>query len=337
MKKARYYKPLQDSKALCELCPHLCKIAEGKTGICKVRKNEEGTLYSANYGRICSMHTDPIEKKPLYHFFPGRNILSAGSIGCNLRCRFCQNWEISQSDVEDFSLTGIVSPGEIVSKAKSQQDNIGIAYTYNEPTVWYEFMYDTAVQAHEEGLKNVMVTNGFITPEPLRDLIPFMDAFNVDLKGFSDSFYRSFTSSKLEPVLDSLKTIREEGRHLEVTHLLIPETNDDIALFEKMIRWIVQNLGRETVLHLSRYFPSYRMSTGPTPVATLREFYESARQELDYVYIGNVIDSEGQNTECRKCGSAVIQRMRYMTKLTGLNENGTCSHCGEQIISENAI
>jgi pyruvate formate lyase activating enzyme len=234
VKEASFYSA-DNGKIRCTLCPHNCIIHEGKRGICRVRKNDGGKLYSENFGQICSMNFDPIEKKPLYHFYPGSIIFSAGSLGCNLHCKFCQNWEISQTGIEEFGNLRTVAPEELINKALSRENNIGIAYTYNEPTVWYEFMIETAKLAQKEGLKNVMVTNGFINPEPLEELFPYMDAFSVDLKAFSNDFYKTVTSSRLDPVLTALKNIRNSGRHLEITNLVITDLNDNEKEFTEMI------------------------------------------------------------------------------------------------------
>ena len=332
MKEASFYKNL-NGKVQCSLCPHNCIISEGKFGSCKVRKNEKGKLYSVNYERVCSLHFDPIEKKPLYHFYPGKTIYSVGSVGCNLHCKFCQNWEISQSGVEEFGYLKKVSHQEIVNQAKNRQDNFGIAYTYNEPTVWYEYMYDIAVIASEQGLKNVMVTNGFINPEPLEKLLPYMDAFSVDLKAFNEDFYKKFTSSRLEPVLDTLKKIKQSGKHFEITNLVITDTNDKTKEFKQMVNWISNKLGEDTVLHISRYFPTYKMTKEPTSPKTLQRFYDIASEKLNYVYLGNVRSGEGQDTYCKKCNRKVISRSGYYTETVGLDSLGNCIKCKQPIIS----
>ncbi len=291
MKEASFYTS-ENGLISCNLCPHNCTIHDGKRGICRVRKNENGRLISESYGQICSMNFDPIEKKPLYHFFPGRIIFSAGSLGCNLHCKFCQNWEISQSGIEDFGNLRMASPPELINKALSRNNNIGIAYTYNEPTVWFEFMLETAKLAQKEGLKNVMVTNGFINQEPLEELFPYMDAFSVDLKAFNEEFYKTITASRLEPVLAALKMIRKSGRHLEITNLVITGTNDDEKEFTEMVNWIATELGRETVFHISRYFPMFKMDKETTSHEKLKNLYDIAREKLDYVYLGNLRTNE---------------------------------------------
>ncbi len=326
----RYYITEEGQAIRCNLCPHNCLLKNGQSGICRVRKNRDGVLLSENYGKVCSLHLDPIEKKPLYHYYPGRNILSVGTVGCNLHCRFCQNWEISQTNVKDYPYLQEYSPASIVDMATAEAGNLGIAYTYNEPTVWYEFMKDIADKANDEGLKNVVVTNGFINPEPLKELIPVIHAFSVDLKAFTEAFYKQLTSSSLAPVLESLKTIRASGRHFEITNLLIPDENDNEKDFRKMMEWINKELGPDTVLHISRFFPTYKLTHNATPESLLKKFYEIAREYLHYVYLGNVSSDKGRDTNCPKCGHLLISRSGYHTRLAGL-EGNKCRECGEAI------
>lgn len=332
MKEAAYYKTEGD-RIRCSLCPHFCLIGEGKRGICGVRKNIGGKLYSENWGQVSSLNFDPIEKKPLYHFYPGRIIFSVGSIGCNLHCKFCQNWEISQTSCEDFDYLRQAKPEELLQHALNRDENIGIAFTYNEPAIWFEFMLDTAKLAKERGLKNVMVSNGFITPEPLAELIEVTDAFSIDLKAFTEGFYKNVTGSHLEPVLEALKQIRKSGRHLEITNLIIPNQNDDPADFISMIDWIEKELGPDTVLHISRYYPTYKMNEPATGTDIMEEFYKIATAKLQYVYLGNIRSNEGQHTFCPNCKSTLILREGYFTKITGLSPEGTCKHCNHPILN----
>lgn len=336
MKEAIYYKKSDNKTVVCELCPHFCKIQEGKTGNCKVRKNKDGNLYAETYQWLSAVHYDPIEKKPLYHFRPGRSVLSIGSVGCNLHCKFCQNSGISQSSVyqyQDFLSNYTVD--SVVETAMQHAGNIGIAYTYNEPTVYYEFMYDIAIAAKEKGLDNVVVTNGFINPEPLEKLTDYVDAFAVDLKGFNDNFYSRYTGSQLEPVKEALKIIRSKNKHIEITNLVIPTLNDDEDEFEQMLDWIVKELGENTVLHLSKYFPYYKMDLPPTPLETLLTLFEHARKRLNYVYLGNVgFVDKGRNTHCHKCNHLLITRNGYATEVQGLDGNGNCEKCGTKIMTE---
>lgn len=332
MKEALYYEELDRYLIRCDLCSHNCIIGDGKTGICKVRKNYQGQLIAESYGKISSVGFDPIEKKPLYHFYPGSIIFSIGSFGCNLRCRFCQNWEISQNFQNNNNFQKKYLPDDLIKMASEKNANIGIAYTYNEPIVWYEFMFDIAVKAKKRNFKNVVVTNGFINRKPLLEILPYIDAFNVDLKAFSEDFYKNQTFSKLEPVKENLKIIKKNGKHLEITNLIITGLNDNRNRFENMVKWISDELGENTVLHLSRYFPSYKMSVSPTPVETMHDLYDLAKEHLNYVYIGNMSSSNGQDTYCNNCNFKVIDRNRYDTWISGLDKNGKCKKCGHKIL-----
>lgn len=331
MKEALFYEKLEDEKVQCKLCPHLCILNEGLSGNCRVRTNKNGQLYSENYGKISGFHADPIEKKPLYHFFPGKKILSIGSVGCNLHCKFCQNYDISQSGIKDI-ITKELSPDSIVNDAMRMEDNIGIAYTYNEPLVFYEFMRDTALLAKQYKLKNVMVTNGYFEPEPLEKMLIFIDAFSLDLKAFTENFYKKMTLSGLEPVKRSLKTISRSKSFLEVTNLIIPGENDHIETFKEMIKWYAGELGENTVLHLSRYFPRYKLATPPTPTSKILELYNIASEHLNYVYLGNMITNKGSNTICPKCNKTLIEREAYHTKIIGLTKDGKCQNCSHSVI-----
>jgi pyruvate formate lyase activating enzyme len=330
---ALYYTKLENKKVKCRLCPHECEINDTKYGVCKVRVNRGGELFTENYGIVSSMGFDPIEKKPLYHFFPGSEILSIGSIGCNLQCDFCQNWQISQTSKSDFKrANNRYAYSEIVQLALSKKNNIGVAYTYNEPTVFFEFMLEIAIAAREEGLKNVMVTNGFINKEPLSKLNQFIDAYNVDLKAFIDDFYIKFTKSQLEPVKKTLVNIAKAGKHLEITNLVIPGLNDNSEKFKEMVKWINENTGEKTVLHISRYYPSYKFKKEPTSVEKMLQLYEIAKKQLKHVYLGNLLLSEGSNTYCPVCNELIIERSGYNTRLVALNKNGRCSSCGNHVI-----
>ena len=334
MKEALFYSRLPDNKVKCELCPHLCVLNNGSIGNCRVRRNVDGVLMSENYGKISGYHLDPIEKKPLYNFYPGKYVLSIGSYGCNMHCRFCQNYEISQCSA-DTGRSLELSPDSIVNDAMRKKENIGIAYTYNEPLVFYEFMRDTALLAKQQGLKNVMVTNGFFNPFPLDKLTVLMDAFSVDLKAFTNEFYKKYTYSEIREVKESLIAIRKSGKHLEITNLIIPELNDNTPMFSEMIFWIKNELGKETILHLSRYFPRYKISIPPTPEKKLEEFYSIAKKELDFVYIGNMAGKKGQNTYCPSCNELLISRNGYFVNKQGLRDDGTCSQCHTRVIEFN--
>ena len=328
MKPALFYRKLDNNKVECQLCPHECILEDGKLGICGVRRNHDGILVNETYERVAAIHYDPIEKKPLYHFYPGSVILSIGGIGCNLSCAFCQNCDISQTDVDSYSWFRHYSVEEIVNMANDRPENIGLSFTYNEPTIHYEFMFDIAKAARARGMKTTMVSNGYINPEPLKQLLRYMDAFNIDLKAFDNKFYRIHTKATLEPVLNTLKMIREYNRHLEITNLIIPTLNDDPDQFRKMINWICNELGESTVLHLSRYFPHYKMTIPSTPVSTLEKCYEIAREKLHYVYVGNVAGTKGQQTLCPECGNLLIDRLGYSTRITGISPDSKCKGCG---------
>lgn len=334
MKEASFYRKDVNGKVQCLLCSHLCILDDKKTGICKVRTNIGGTLIAENYGLLTSVHLDPIEKKPLYHFHPGEKILSIGSAGCNMHCSFCQNFEISQTGIKDLSNLTDINPSQMLGMAKSTSKNIGIAYTYNEPAIFYEYMIETAKLIHEEGLKNVMVTNGFIREKPLLELIPFIDAFNVDLKAFTNNFYQKQTHSQLKPVKEALQLILNHHKHLEITNLVIPQLNDNEKDFTSMVSWIANELGKETILHLSKYFPQYKSTQSPTADNTLLALFNIAKQYLHYVYLGNVADLQtGTDTFCSACGDLVIKRSFYNVTVAGLNSAGSCKNCGNQIIT----
>lgn len=331
MHEALYHTTESEGKVRCNLCPHNCLVSSGKKGICKVRYNQNGKLYTGVYGRIAASHSDPIEKKPLYHFFPGREILSVGTTGCNLRCMFCQNFSLSQCETPDFVKHYEISPRELVDFALEVPGNIGIAYTYNEPTVFYEMILETGELAKIAGLKNVIISNGFINREPLEQLLPFIDAFNIDLKAFNDGFYRKITGGRLLPVLETLKTIYKAGKHLEITLLVIPSLNDSEMEFTEMLDWIVNELSPEVPLHLSRYFPAWKMELPPTPAETLQNLAKLASEKLYYVYTGNVAENNYSDTKCPDCHNLLIERLRYNTRIVGLTVNGNCNSCGTQI------
>ena len=332
MKEALFYEKLTNNKVKCTLCPHNCIIDDGKRGICRVRINKNGILYSEVYDKISSINNDPIEKKPLYHFFPGRDILSVGSVGCNLQCKFCQNWEISQTSVSDYHYIRNFNADEIVQLVLRGKNNIGIAYTYNEPIVWFEFMLEIAKIAKKKNLKNVMVTNAYINREPLEIILPYIDAYSIDLKSFADDFYKKITLSDLQPVKDNIKFLSKNNKHIELTNLVIPTLNDDVEIFEDMVKWIADELGKNTVFHISRYFPTYKLKIEPTPVDKLLELFEIAKKHLNYVYLGNVSISDGENTICDNCGKTVITRQRYFVQTDGIDKDGKCKYCEKKIV-----
>jgi len=288
------------------------------------------------YNQVSALHIDPIEKKPLYHFYPSQNILSIGNVGCNLSCKFCQNWEIAHCDPLAERAMAAVSTGKVVEEALGLPDNMGIAYTYNEPVVWYEYMYDIAagIKAQNKDKQNVVVTNGFINPEPLEDLFKFTDAFSVDLKAFTDKFYKKLTKSSLNPILEALKLIHRAGKHLEVTNLLIPGYNDDADDFRRMLDWIAENLDENVPLHISRFHPAYKMTnTPPTSPKKLREFYKIAASYMHYVFLGNISIEGTSDTYCKSCGKPLIRRSFFQTDISGLDAQGKCKYCGEKNIA----
>lgn len=281
---ALYYKKENDRTVQCQLCPHHCHIQDGKTGFCRTRKNEDGTLLALNYGQCTALALDPIEKKPLYHFHPGSQILSAGSWGCNLTCSFCQNWHISQGSPPWQEL----SPWRAAELACNLQErgNIGLAYTYNEPSVTYEWIYETAPLIHEAGLYNVMVTNGYIEETPLQSLLPYIDAWNIDLKSWNDDFYRQICRGTISPVLRTIEKAAAVS-HVEITCLILPGINDSPDDMDSLASWLA-SIRPDIPLHITRYFPRYHCTLPPTPVETLKTLQQTAGQYMFHVHIGNV-------------------------------------------------
>ncbi len=327
--KALYWKNLGNGTVQCELCPHRCTLSMGQRGICKARKNISGSLVTLVYGKAVALNLDPIEKKPLFHVLPGAKSLSIATAGCNMNCNFCQNWEISQSSPEEAVSFNL--PPEQVIKTAQQYNAETIAFTYTEPTVYYEYMLETAKQARKAGLKTLLISCGYINEAPLRELAKYLDAANIDLKGFSDTFYGTYTTAKLAPVLATLKILKEEKVFTEITNLVIPAANDSEKELRELCRWIKQNLGAETPLHFSRFFPKYKLlNRAPTPPDTLNKAHQIARSEgLKYVYVGN-IDTAYEDTLCPKCGKKLIDREGFQIKNLLLKE-GRCPFCGTSI------
>ncbi|MCX7953620.1 MAG: AmmeMemoRadiSam system radical SAM enzyme [Bacteroidales bacterium] len=324
-KEAKHWEKVREGVVKCKLCPHECILKNGDIGICKARKNINGTLYALTYNKPVSINIDPIEKKPLYHFFPTTNIFSIGTAGCNFSCLNCQNWQISQFsplEIKSYNYT----PEEIVDLA-IKNNCPSIAFTYNEPIIFYEYMYDIAVLAKKKGLKTVIVSNGYINEKPLLELIPYIDAANIDLKNFSDSIYRSLNGGTLHPVLNTLKLLKKHNVWLEITNLIVPTYTDDLKMIEEMAKWLVNNGFSTTPLHFSRFFPAYKLtSLYPTPLETIKKAVEIAKKAgIRYVYEGNILQKE--NTVCPKCGFTLIERYGYNVKITGLKD-GKCAKCG---------
>jgi pyruvate formate lyase activating enzyme len=323
MFKALFWHKRDDDSIQCDLCPHRCVIREGKAGVCKARRVENGVLWADGYGRVSAVNVDPIEKKPLYHFFPGSSIFSIGSWGCNFTCRFCQNWSISQ----DFKRVGrVFRPDEIVSAALAEH-SIGIAYTYNEPLINAEFVRDCSELAAKHELVNVLVTNGFIEKGPAETVLSFIDALNIDIKSMDDEFYRTQCGGSLGPVLQFAVQARKAGKHLEITNLLIPGLNDTEDHVERLSSWIASNLGRQTPLHLSAYHPDFKMNIPSTALNILDRAHAVCAKTLDYVYIGNSASLAGANTMCPACGSVLVSRRGYSTEVIGINGKA-CAKCG---------
>jgi len=331
MKEAMLYEKLEDNRVRCNLCAHRCNIAEGKLGICQVRENKGGTLYSLVYGKVVSQNVDPVEKKPLFNFYPGTTAFSVATVGCNFHCDFCQNWEISQMPREEHRIVGQEVPPEALVAAAKRYGCRSIAYTYTEPTVFTEYAYDTAKLAREEEIANIYVTNGYMTEEMLDAFYPYMDAANVDLKG-DDEFYRKLCGARLQPVLDSLKKMKEQNVWVEVTTLVIPAWNDSEEVLKQIAGFIAQELGVEVPWHVSRFYPHYKLvDKPPTPVSTLHRAREIGLEAgLRYVYEGNVPGSEGEHTYCYNCGKRLIGRYGY-TILENHIRDGKCASCGAEI------
>jgi len=334
MKIADFWKKCagETSDVQCDLCPHNCIIKNGKKGFCGVRQNIDGKLFALNYFLASSSNLDPIEKKPLYHFLPGSSIYSLGTYGCNFSCKFCQNYSISK----EFPASRLGAPNftkeeiiEILKRGAHEKSFAGLAYTYNEPTIWAETILELAPEVKKLGLKNVFVTNGFISPKPLETFLEFGDAFNIDLKSFNGNFYKNICGGSLKPVLETIKTVSEKA-HLELTTLVIPGLNDSKEDFENLREWIVDNAGENVPVHLSKYYPTYKLNLPGTPIGTLNKARDILRKKINYVYIGNV--GGEQNTYCPKCGELLIRRTGYSTEMLSLDADGKCEKCGLAVI-----
>jgi len=331
LKEAMLYRSLDGQRLVCDLCNHRCEIVPGKFGICGVRQNIEGKLFSHVYGELIAAHVDPIEKKPLYHYLPGSTAFSVATIGCNFRCPFCQNWQISQKSKQkgDAGSSESFSPAEVVRAAKNQGCQ-SISYTYTEPTVFFEFALDTAKLAKKEGLGNSFVTNGYMTPEALETINPYLDACNVDLKSFSDRFYQEMCKAHLEPVCTSIRLMKTLGIWVEITTLIIPGQNDSDEELTEIARFIV-DVDPDIPWHISRFHPDYNFTeTSATPVETLRKAYSIGKKAgLRYIYIGNVL-GESEDTRCPNCGQPLIQRTGFYIKKNKIVDE-KCSLCGYPI------
>jgi pyruvate formate lyase activating enzyme len=331
IREAMYYEKLPGNEVECQLCFRECLIAEGERGECTNRINRAGELYSIVYNYPSAIQIDPIEKEPQYHNLPGTEILCLGTAGCNFRCRFCQNWHLSQRRFEEMEAAYCLSPQEVVEEA-IKRGIPTISFTYNEPTTFYEYVYDIARLAKQRGLNILWHSNGAMNPEPLRELLRYTDAVTVDLKGFTEKFYKKTSEAELKPVLRTLKIIKEEGVWLEIVNLVVPTLNDDIRDIWRMCEWIRENLGPEVPLHFSRFHPAYRLTDLPaTPIATLERAYETARSAgMEYVTIGNVPGHRLNSTFCPQCDRPLIKRMHFQVLENNI-ENGQCRFCGKPI------
>ncbi|MDD1677141.1 MAG: AmmeMemoRadiSam system radical SAM enzyme [Methanomicrobiales archaeon] len=326
MHEALQFTRIENGGVKCSLCAHRCTINDGKRGICGVRMNVGGTLFAGTYGKISAEAVDPIEKKPLFHYLPGSLSYSLGTVGCNFRCEHCQNYHISKAGIEGSSLMEL-SPEEGVARALDSGSR-SISWTYNEPAIWHEYPLAMGTLARKHGLGTVYVTNGYVTEEALRELAPMLTAYRVDLKAFSDDFYRKVCGGHLQPVLDSTVLARELGMHIETVTLVIPGLNDAMHEIEALIRWVVENLGPDTPMHFSRFHPDYKMRDRPaTPVAVLEKIYRRARElGVRFPYLGNVPGNKYENTYCPECGALLIERSGYATFFRALAGN-VCSRC----------
>jgi pyruvate formate lyase activating enzyme len=329
MKQALLYEK-EDTIVTCKLCAHNCRLKEGRVGVCGVRKNINGELYSLNYDKVCATHADPIEKKPLYHFLPATTSYSVATMGCNFKCRFCQNDSLSVVETEAGIYGEAISPEELVRKAL-RYNSESIAYTYSEPTIYFELMLETAKLAKQEGIKNIMVTNGYMSREAFEMIAPWLDGANIDLKAFSEDFYKELCSARLAPVLDTIKVMKAHGIWVELTTLLIPGLNTDAGEIKELISFIL-SVDANIPWHVSRFFPHHRLQdVSPTPTSSIYDALHMGREMgLQFVYAGNVGGEQFAHTRCPACDTVLIKRSGYSTQILNLS-NGTCSHCNQPI------
>lgn len=333
MKEALLYEKLAHEMVHCHLCPHSCIIPEGKTGFCGVRKNVQGTLFALTYGKVVSIAIDPIEKKPLNHFYPGASAFSIGTFGCNMRCLHCCNWEISHHAAAelDDGLLHDLTPAEAVALTIARGCEV-LAWTYNEPSIWFEYILDCAKEAREKGVQTAMVTSGMINPPALKTLLNYIDAYRLDIKGFTEEFYERLTGTPvLKYVLENARIAYEAGVHLEIVTNVIPNWNDSDEQFNELSKWIVENLDADIPWHVTRYYPEHKMTEPQTPTRTLERAKEIGHKNgLNYIYVGNIPGHRGQNTSCPQCSKVLIDRVGF-----GIGENhivrGCCKYCGHRI------
>ena len=331
LREAMFYQKLDENKVWCQICFRKCIIPEGRRGFCRNKENRGGVLYSIVYAKPSAVHVDPVEKEPQLHMLPGTKIFCLGTAGCNFRCRHCHNWHLSQRSIEEMEYTYNLPPEEVIRMALEKKIPT-ISFTYNDPISFYEYVYDVARLAKSKGLKILWHSNGSINPEPLRELLKYTDAVTIDLKGFTDKFYREASSAELEPVLKTLKIIKKEGIWLEIVNLVIPTLNDDSGDIRRMCEWIKENLGADTPLHFSRFSPAYRMThLPPTPIKTLEKAYKIACEVgLNYVTVGNVPGHRYNSTFCPKCEKRLIHRIHFQV-LSNNIKDGKCRFCGHKI------
>ena len=329
----KYQSTLKDNKAQCLICPRKCILGESQRGFCHVRQNIGGEIILTSYGYNTGLAIDPIEKKPLYHFYPGSKTLSFGTLGCNMGCMFCQNWHISKSKKNPENLLKI-SPEQIALLAKKENCK-SVAFTYNDPVIFFEYAIDTAKECHKLGIKTVAVTAGYINPEPRAEFFEHMDATNIDLKAFNNEFYKKLCLADIEPILDTIKYVKNETNcHLELTTLLIEGYNSSEKEITEECDWIVKNLGEDVPLHFSAFFPAWKLqNVPPTNPETLFKAYEIAKKAgIRYIYTGNIIDEKGSTTYCHNCKKAIIKRRGHVITEYNLKESGVCKFCGEKCL-----
>jgi len=329
-KEAKFWKKIEDNKIKCCLCAHNCEIKKDKLGFCGVRKNDDDKLFSLIYGSCSSIAADPIEKKPLYHFHPGTNAFSMGTVGCNFKCKHCQNYNISTAK-QPYPYMKEIAPDQVVELAKNYSCQ-GVSYTYNEPTIWHEFCYDSAKLVKKAGLYTCYVSNGYINEDPLREISRVLDAINIDVKAFTEDFYKNVCKASLEPVKRTCEIAKELNIHLELTYLVIPGLNDSLDEIKDFCSWVVNNLGKDVPVHFSRFHPDYKMTDiSATPINTLIKSYEIAKEiGILFPYLGNIINEDYENTICPHCGNVCIKRKVFSVDSTGLNIN-KCAKCGEKL------
>ena len=326
-----FIQKLEDHKVICEICPNLCLLAPGDRSVCRSKVNIDGKLYSLAYGNPCSVNTDPIEKKPLFHFKPRIKAFSLATTGCNFRCLNCQNWEISQAKPHEVPYTYALYPPDVIAAAQKSRAE-SIAYTYSEPITFFEYMIDTARLARDAGISNLWVSNGYINPKPLLALCKVLDAATINLKAYSDDVYRALNGGRLQPVLDTFKTLHDQRIHFEIINLVVPGYTDDDEMVKRMCAWILENIGPDYPLHFLRFFPRYKLDRlPPTPVSTLSRYRELAMQQgIHYTYVGNVARHPGNNTYCHNCKKLLIERRGYFIPTNNLAGN-KCKFCSTVI------